>query len=510
MKRIWALTVAVLTAAVILTACGGEQPVETTAPPEEQVEADAVPFSLPYYENASLHPITGKSQTNLTLAPLVYEGLFEVDNSFQANAVLAKSWEEDETGLVWTIRIKETVFSDGSPLTGADVAASLELARTSELYAARLSDVQSVTAEGNTVTITLSHPRGDLPILLDIPIVRERGEGLPPLGTGRYAYQMSDEGLRLKGTDRLTEGAPEEIPLTLVQGADDLIYAFDTKDISLVTADLTGTDALGFSGGYEVWDHPTTTMLYLGFRTDSGACQNVSLRQAISCALDRETIVNALYARHARAAVLPVSPVSEYYDQTVADSVEYTKQHAEELLAEAEYRLQDGKLYQGYRAVSLRLIVSADNSFRVSAAEYIAQELGKLGLTVTVEKLPWQDYVDRLTRGEFDLYLAETMLTADFDLSAILGSAGPINYSRWGSVEGDALLEVFRSASGMARKSAATELYRYLQEQSPIAPICFKEQTVLTQWGQVTGLTPTRANAFAGWEWQVGGSTATP
>lgn len=501
MKRLSALFAALVL--TLLAACGGGETPEETAPPPAEPEETALPFSLPYYENASLHPITGKSQTDLTLAPLVYEGLFELDNNFQVSAVLAKNWEEDESGLVWTIRIKEVLFSDGSPLTGADVVASLELARTSDLYAARLSDVQSITADGNTVTITLSRPRGELPALLDIPIVREQGEGEPPLGTGRYAYEIGDEGLTLKGTDRLTEGAPEEIPLTLVRGADDLVYAFDAKEISLVTADLTGTNTLGFSEGYEVWDHPTTTMLYLGFRTDSGACRDVSLRQAISCALDRDTIVSALYAHHARAAVLPVSPVSGYYDLELADSGGYTRQHAEELLAAAGYQLWDGKLYQGYRVVSLKLIVNSDDPFRVSTAEYIAQELGQLGMAVTVEKLPWQDHVERLTQGDFDLYLAETMLTADFDLGSILGAAGSINYSRWRSDEGESLLETFRAASGTERKSAATELYRYLQEQSPIAPICFKEQTVLTQWGQVTGLTPTRANAFAGDGWRI-------
>lgn len=499
MKRLWILAAA---AAVLLTACGGEEPAETTAPPEETVAPISLPFSLPYYEDASLHPITGSSRTNLTLAPLVYEGLFEVDDRFEAAAVLARSWQRDESGRVWTIQLKEAFFSDGSAVTGEDAAASLELAQNSRRYGARLSNIRSVTGEGKEVTITLYRPHGDLPVLLDVPVIREREEGLP-LGTGRYLYAEEGGALTLKAAGDLPEGLPEEIALTALRGADDLIYAFDTKDVSLVVTDLTGTNTLGFSGGYEVWDHPTTTMLYLGFRTNGGICRDPVMRQAISAALDRETVVNVLYARHARSAVLPVSPVSAYYEAVAVEMPENANEYAAGLLKEAGYSLEGGTLYQGRRAVSLTLLVSTDNAFRLSTAEYLAGELGKLGLEVTVEKLPWQEYTERLVRGDFDLYLAETMMTADFDPEPLIGSAGVLNHTGWKDSRTDALLEAFRAAEGSERMTAAAALYQYLQTQAPIAPICFKEQTVLTQWGQITGLTPTRGDPFAGTEWRI-------
>lgn len=53
----------------------------------------------------------------------------------------------------------------------------------------------SITAEENTVTITLSRPNGSLPCLLDIPIAH--GSGDRPSGTGPYVLSSSDEGLML-------------------------------------------------------------------------------------------------------------------------------------------------------------------------------------------------------------------------------------------------------------------------------------------------------------------------
>lgn len=498
MKRLFALFAVLLL--TLLTACGGgETPEESTTPPAEPEET-ALPFSLPYYENASLHPVTGSSQTNQTLADLVCERLFELDNSFQVSGGLAQSWSVDETGLVWTICLKNARFSDGSALTGADAAASLELARNSQRYAARLADITGVSAEGNTLTITLSRPHGELPLLLDIPVTREGEDGLP-LGSGYYAFTAGEEGLSLTGTQSRPDTLPASIPLVPIAEAEELIYAFDTKEVSLVVTDLTGSGALGFSDGCEVWDAPTTTMLYLGFRTDSGPCQDAALRKAISCALEREDIVNVLYARHARAALLPASPAGGKYDQALADGAEATLSHGTELLSQAGYTLENGILYQGRRGVSLKLIVNGENTFRANTADSIAEDLGRLGLNVTVEKLPWKDFTARLEAGSFDLYLAETTLTADFDLECLVGSAGTLNYGRWKNAETDALLDAFRADTSGGQ--AVTALYEHLLENAPIAPVCFKEQSTLTQWGQVSGLTPTRGNSFAGWAWSV-------
>ena len=39
-------------------------------------------------------------------------------------------------------------------------------------------------------------------------------------------------------------------------------------------------------------------------------------------------------------------------------------------------------------------------------------------------------------------------------------------------------------------------LYRYLCQQAPIAPICFKNGSVLTQYGRLDQLNPTQYNVF--------------
>ena len=96
--------------------------------------------------------------------------------------------------------------------------------------------------------------------------------------------------------------------------------------ISLVSTDLTGTNALGFGGDYETWDYPTSTMLYVGFNCNAGACRDPAVRQALSRGLDRNSVASALYARHAVASALPVHPAAACYDETAAAALDFAPQ----------------------------------------------------------------------------------------------------------------------------------------------------------------------------------------
>jgi peptide/nickel transport system substrate-binding protein len=497
---------ALIALALALTLCltGCVDTTVTTEPePEVSVSPSAAPertaFALPYYSGVSLHPITGSGRTNLVPASLVYQGLFALDNSFEPQEVLCASSAVSEDGLTWSFTLTDAVFSDGTPLTADDVAASLELARTSTLYADRLSAVRTVEAgEDGTVVVTLSAPNGALPALLDIPVVRDGEEGEPPLGTGPYAYAQEGGQWKLIRQPSAPDTAPAEIPLVAVDGADDLIYAFDAGEVSLVVSDLTGANALGYSAGYEVFSYPTTTLLYVGFQTASGPCEDALVRQAISRSFDRDTVTASLLAGYGDATCLPFSPRSALYSAQREQAGSYSSETAQALLTQAGYTVgEDGLRFKGRTALALTLVVNTDNSFKLSVAEYLAGQLTELGIQVEVQKLAWADYLTALTRGEFDLYLGEVALTPDFDLSPLLGQGGELNYGGYASAETDVLLSQLCAATGSARTRAADALLEQFQADAPLAPLCFKRYAVLTQWQAVTGLEPTYQNPFA-------------
>ena len=444
------------------------------------------PFTLGAYALYGFHPVLSNSQSNLTLAPLLYESLFSVNGQFEAEPVLCDSYTVSEDGLVWTFSIRSGInFSDGTSLTGEIVADALTLAKSpASFYASRLSEVSSIRGTGQQVTITLSTPNGSFPTLLDIPIAL--GEGERPLGTGPYVLSETGTHLSLIARSDWWQCSSQlpvwEIPLTSIGKAENLITAFDSGEVSLIDADLTGNDALGYSGSYQVWDYASTNFVYLGYNTRQGLCRDVEIRKAIAQSIDREQICESVFARHAVEATLPVHPNSALYDTELAQSLALKSNAFEGLDLSGR---------------SLTLLVNIENTAKSTLANLIAKQLELAsGISVTVDRLPWEEYLEALSQGDFDLYLGEVSLSADFNLTQLLSPTGTLNYGGWNNSACGAMIASMQSSAGEERQVAARRLYSYLNQWCPIAPICFKNGTVLTQYGRVSNLSPVQNNLF--------------
>ena len=214
------------------------------------------------------------------------------------------------------------------------------------------------------------------------------------------------------------------------------------------------------------------------------------------CLVDTETFspvtTDALLSGNALAAAFPISPLSALYPEDLAPSYRY--EDAVEALADA-----GGDTGQRQ---ALTLLVNEENSFRVACASFIAESLSLLDWQITVETLPWEAYLAALAAGEFDLYYGEVRLTADWDIADLVGSGGSLNYGGYANVVTDALLQAFTSSTD--RSYAARQLCAHLLGTTPIAPVCFQQDTLLTHEGVAQGMSPTATSVFFGLEnWTI-------
>ena len=140
MKRIsaWAavltLTLSLLTGCAQIDESSADElpfPSEETPAEEEHSGLPAV-FALPYLEGQPLNPLTCPDGVQQTVASLLYEGLFRLDQTFTPQPLLCASCTYDLETLTYKLTLRDgVVFSDGSPLTAADVKATLNAARSS-------------------------------------------------------------------------------------------------------------------------------------------------------------------------------------------------------------------------------------------------------------------------------------------------------------------------------------------------------------------------------------------
>lgn len=440
-------------------------------------------FSLPYAPDATLDPITCADGMQQTVVSLICEGLFRLTPELEAEPYLCQSYTYDPETFTYVFTLRsDAAFSDGSALTCEDVKATLDRARTSERYGARLADVVSITAAERTVVITLAAPNTGFPALLDIPIVKA-GTETAPVGTGPYFFSLETSGAYLIANQSWWNGGgrqpTDRIALVEASDQDTMLYRFTSHDVQLITADLIGTAPISATGSVSYQDVNTTTLHYLGCNVQREPLDNAVFRRTLSQGIYRESLVSAYLSGHGTAAQFPVSPVTTLYPQALESPYSYDTFCAS--LASSGYTPDR----------TLTLLVNEENEFKVSAARQIAENFSSAGIAIEVTVLPWAEFTAALAVGDFDLYYGEVKLTADWDLSDLLATGGSLNYGGWSDSQMDLLLSNFAAAEN--RAEAMERLCSRLQNLTPILPICFKSTSVLMQTDVLEGLVPTSA-----------------
>lgn len=506
MKRLFSIVLA----ALLLTGCSSsmdtdidpsweayQQEQEAETPVTETTPIYPEAFSLAYHRDLTLDPITCGEGLQQDVASLLYEPLFRLDEQFEPVPLLCESYSWDASGLVCTLNIRQGVsFHDGSTLAAADVVASLRRAAASERYSYRLRQMTSVNANRDgQVILTLSAPNQGLISLLDIPIVKQGTETLlVPAGTGPYLFVTGSEGNYLQANSDWWQQSflpVDSIPLVHAKDQDTAAYLFSSRRAELLTLDPTESKVTSSAQTTETERH-TTTLQFVGFNTASEIFSSVDARRAFSMGLQREMLTGAFLSGHAQQTQFPIAPNSPLYPSDLEQPYSYDATLS--ALRTAGYGTGTTR--------DLTLLVNSENSFRLASAEYIAESLSLLDWSITVKALPWAEYLQALTLGEFDLYFGEVRLTADWDISSLVGTGGAMNYGKYSDAATDSLLQSFKTTSD--RASTARQLCQQLQNTAPIAPICFRNYTVLTHTGVVENLTPTSGTTFAGLEnWTI-------
>ncbi|HEX4203223.1 MAG TPA: peptide ABC transporter substrate-binding protein [Ktedonobacteraceae bacterium] len=120
-------------ATMLLTACGGSTTSQTKgmAPANQQILV--LPLSG-YSDVATFDPALATESSAITVINMAFTGLVQLDDHLQVRDELAASHSVSSDGLTWTFKLKPNLkFSDGKPLTSADVAYSIDRALEPDL-----------------------------------------------------------------------------------------------------------------------------------------------------------------------------------------------------------------------------------------------------------------------------------------------------------------------------------------------------------------------------------------
>lgn len=385
--------------ALALAGCSVEQPIEPgpapadpaddNAPTEPVAVQSGVARTLTAavaYEGSDPNPIGTSSGVFLAAGWHVFEGLYELNmHTYRAECGLAADAPVQIDDLEYEVTLRDdTVFSDGSPLTSADVVNAFERNGESDLYGAFLSFITAVSApDERTVRFKLNAPMGSV-LQERLALVRVFPASLTddelaskPIGSGPWCYETINaaDGGRISFTanHRYTGPWPAtcermewSVLLDDTRRTDELI----DKDVMVMeAAPVVRAEALADAGATVEWV-PGFNLPFLMFNCEKPPFDDVRVRQALLYAIDVDSLIGTYMAGHARAATSLLPDYFRHYHRA-ATVYSYDPEKARKLLAEAGVD-------------ELALTLRANDNWVSTLAPAIAEDWKAVGVTAEV------------------------------------------------------------------------------------------------------------------------------
>lgn len=385
--------------ALTLAGCSVEQPIEPgpapadpaddNAPTEPVAAQSGVARTLTAavaYEGSDPNPIGTSSGVFLAAGWHVFEGLYELNmHTYRAECGLAADAPVQIDDLEYEVTLREgTVFSDGSPLTSADVVNAFERNGESDLYGAFLSFITAVSApDERTVHFKLNAPMGSvlqerLALVRVFPAtITDEELASKPVGSGPWCYETINaaDGGRISFTanHRYTGPWPAtcermewSVLLDDTRRTDELI----DKDVMVMeAAPVVRAEELAGAGATVEWV-PGFNLPFLMFNCEKPPFDDVRVRQALLYAIDVDSLIGTYMAGHARAATSLLPDYFRHYHRA-ATVYSYDPEKARKLLAEAGVD-------------ELALTLRANDNWVSTLAPAIAEDWKAVGVTAEV------------------------------------------------------------------------------------------------------------------------------
>lgn len=461
---------------------GIQEPVQVEKPSQEERV-----FTLAYYPEEGFNPYLCTNLNNRMLFSLIYQGLFSVDRDNNAVPILCKTMTVSSDLKDYTIYLESATFSNGSYLRAEDVIASLEYARDSDLYEGRFDKIRSFYAVGeNAIRIEASVSYENLPLLLDIPIVKaSQLEETMPVGTGPYALVQTGSGLTLQRRSIWWCSAQvpltvQTIPLYTAESSAGIRDEFEFSNLGLSIADPGAASYAEYRCDYELWEIDTGLMVYLGCNMESDVFSNDKIRSALTYAINRTEILQDCYNGFGATSTLAVSPNTPFYDKGLGTQGSYDPDRFRQAVKE-----------EGMLGAEVVLLVNKSDSVRLQAARRIATMLEDAGLVVTVEDWSMSYYKNKLTTDEWDIYLGQTKLSSTMDLSQFFAPYGALSY---GDMDDAACYSMALEA--LENSGNFYNLNQLILSDGQLVPILFRTYAIYAKRGLVDNLDPSRDNVF--------------
>ena len=476
---------------VILGACN------TQATDTDQATNDLKELNMAiFWLDSNIEPTEGWNGWTLTRTG-IGENLVQIDENMAFKPVIAESWEQvDDTTTVFNIR-EGVTFHNGKAVDANAVKASIERALTRTDREDIKFPVESIIADGQTLTIRTTTPFPTLINNLADPVFiivdAQAAENNPdfkyqPIATGAFKviHFDADKGLTLHKHETHWSGdiGVDVVHVKYLPDDATRVMALQSGDVDLATQ-IPAKDLTLFENNkqFDVQKGANLRIFLLRFNMTTPYMQNLLFRQALAFGIDKET-----YAKNLVNGLPAKGPFNDHlsFGYKGEDLYPYNPKKANELLDQLGYVDADG---DGIREMDGKNIVlnyvfatnHGNDAKNIGAA--MQDQYKEIGIGLKIIQV--ENYADIAESGDFDLLWERwtSAPTADaayfLEASYKTGAAGNRGHYRNGQF--DAVTEQFNTTFDKEqRDELGLEGTTILMEDVASLFMYYQEGTVVT------------------------------
>lgn len=429
----------------------------------------------------------------------VTETLMGIDYDLNLYPRLAAAIEQSSP-TTWRVTLRDGLtFHDGAPVTSQAVINAItpiseEGHPGHNARVAKLLDLAAMSTDGERVVVfETNSPNAAFPWTLSEPgiaIMGEPSEAFPINATGPFVFKeaVPEQLYRVEANPDYRLGTPglEEVRVVVAGDPASAALAFEAGEVDMVInypetdfARIQETGALGFSA-------PTARLYFYTVNAKSGPMSNPLIRQAVSMAIDRQGVVDAVLSGVGGVAAETVFPEGKGWAADI--SIPYDSAKAEALLAEAGAVKQAGRWMLDDEPLEIDIVTYSSRAALPPTAELTQAFLSAIGVTANVKIGEWGASNDMIAANEADMFLQAWVTTPQGDpgavLETLLKSDGGSNSGGYANPELDTLLENGRLTFAQDdREAIYDQVQTIIAADAALIPVFHVAQTNVAKAG---------------------------
>lgn len=429
------------------------------------------------------NPLYATGPVDSAVSHLLFSSLMRYDAQNRLTQDLAESYEVDELGSKYTVRLRDDIYwHDGRAITAEDVVFTYKVIQNPDSKSPLFASWQGIVVEAlddRTIVFTLpnaltafphSLTNGIVPkhLLGDVEMTQLRSirfNTVSPIGSGPFKWETIEvegtgpddrqEQIGLLPNEKFHRGEPklQRFIIRTFRDENSLLKSLEDQEIHAAAGLETKPDNLE-PGEFEDYNVPLTGQVMAFFKTSQESLTDVKVRKALVQAINQNEIITNL-----GFPVIPArSPLLSShlgYDKSMTQAP-YDKEAANKLLDEAGWlRSENGIRMKDGKPLTFRLFSQATSEYTYITRE-LQKQWGDIGVDIQVMLQSANDLQQiTIAQHNYDILLYGISLGNDPDVfaywhssQATVSSGGSLNFSEYRSSVADKSLEAGRTRAG--------------------------------------------------------------